>query len=368
MPVKFYNKIDDVPYLSEEEKKELKPVAEKFNFLVNDYYLGLINWNDPNDPIRRLVIPTADEINDDWPTDPSKESHYTIMKGVQHKYKSTCLFLVSSVCAGVCRYCFRKRIFFQGKDPEKLEDLEKALEYVREHKEITNVLLTGGDPLMLPTKDLRRVIEGLRQIEHVRTIRLGTRVPVYYPQRILEDDELVGMLSENSKLDKRIYIITHFMHPRELTDVARKAIDKVLKAGIIMANQTPLIAGINDNPETLRDLLNELAFAGVPPYYIFQCRPTVGNKTYSVPVERAYRIIEQAKSQVTGLAKRAKYAMSHATGKIEIIGLDDEYIYFKYHRAAHDEDSGKFVIAKRNPEGYWFDDFEVVKEIKLVDL
>ena len=158
------------------------------------------------------------------------------------------------------------------------------------------------------------------------------------------------------------------MHPRELTDVARKAIDKVLKAGIIMANQTPLIAGINDNPETLRDLLNELAFAGVPPYYIFQCRPTVGNKTYSVPVERAYRIIEQAKSQVTGLAKRAKYAMSHATGKIEIIGLDDEYIYFKYHRAAHDEDSGKFVIAKRNPEGYWFDDFEVVKEIKLVDL
>ena len=356
MKVKYVTKIEQLERLSEQERAELKKVTEQFAFRSNDYYLSLIDWDDPNDPIRQIIIPHTQELDEWGRLDPSDEKTYTIMPGLEHKYNSTALFLVSNVCDGICRYCFRKRVFIE---PQKdyLRDLPAALQYIKRHHEITNVLLTGGDPLVLTTSKLENIIRQLREIEHVRIIRIGTKTPVFNPYRIVDDPALLEMIEKYSTQWKKIYVITHFVHPRELTDVAVKAIHLLQKCGAMIANQTPLIRGLNDNPEVLSELLGKLSFIGAAPYYVFQCRPALGNKAYTVPIEQGYKIVEQAKARVSGLAKRARFVMSHSSGKIEIVGKTKDFVYLKYHRAARDEDSGCFMALASNPNACWLDDY-----------
>ena len=251
---------------------------------------------------------------------------------------------------------------------ETLRDIPAAMQYIREHREITNVLLSGGDPLSLSTRKLKKIIHQLRRIEHVGIIRLGTKMPAYNPYRILNDRHLIKMIHKYSTPEKRIYVITHFDHPRELTQPARKAITLLYKAGAIMANQTPLIRGINDEPFVLAELFRTLSFAGISPYYVFQCRPTTGNKPYAVPIEEGYEIFECAKSMVSGLAKTANYIMSHTTGKILVAGKTDDQIFFKYHRTADDADNSQIIVAAGNPQAYWFEDYpELVEYTESVD-
>jgi L-lysine 2,3-aminomutase len=154
----------------------------------------------------------------------------------------------------------------------------------------------------------------------------------------------------------------HFNHPRELTDVAVRGIDALHRAGVITVNQTPLIKGVNDDSETLHELFQKLASIGAPPYYVFICRPTLGNEGYAVPVETALQVFTKARETSSGLAKRARLTMSHVEGKIEVLGMTDEEIYFKFHRAAHPEDNAKMIIAERNPEACWFDDYVILSE------
>ncbi|MCP4256626.1 MAG: KamA family radical SAM protein, partial [Planctomycetes bacterium] len=298
---------------------------------------------------------------------PSDEESYTIIPGLEHKYNSTALLLISNVCEGICRYCFRKRVFID-KQNSYLHDPAAAMQYITEHKEITNVLLTGGDPFALETSKLDNMIKQLRKIEHVQIIRIGTKMPAFNPLRIIEDTALLEMISKYSTEQKKIYIMTHFDHPRELTDVAIKSVNLLQKAGAVLANQTPLIRGVNSNPKALAELLGKLSFIGVVPYYIFQCRPAIGNKTYTVPIEEGYEIVEQAKSLVSGLAKRARYTMSHTSGKIEILGKTKEFVYFKYHRAADDKNSGRCLVFKSNPNAYWFDDYDEVERDYSINL
>jgi len=356
---KYLTKIEQIDQLNQQEKTELQKVTERFVFRSNDYYLSLIDWNDPDDPIRRIVIPHVRELDKWGRLDPSDEKTYTVIPGMEHKYNSTVLLLVSSVCDGICRYCFRKRVFMEPHH-EYLRDVLAAVHYIRQHSEVTNVLLTGGDPLVLSTPRLEDIVRQIREIEHVQIIRIGTKIPAFNPHRIVDDLTLPEMIQAYSTDRKRIYIMTHFIHPRELTDVAVKAIDLLKKAGAVIANQAPLIRGVNDDPEVLAELLAKLSFVGAVPYYIFQCRPAVGNKAYTVPIEEGYEIVEQAKTKVSGLAKRIRYTMSHSTGKIEIIGKTKDFVYFKYHRAADDADSGRFLVFKSNPNAYWFDDYDEV--------
>jgi len=358
---KYLTKIEQLEQLSQQERVELKKVADKFAFRGNDYYLSLIDWDDPDDPIRKIIIPNLQELEEWGRLDPSDEKTYTIMPGLEHKYNSTAVFLISNVCDGICRYCFRKRVFI---DPQSayLRDLPAALQYVKQHREITNVLLTGGDPLVLTTSKLENIVSQLSQIEHVRIIRIGTKIPAFNPYRIIDDPALLEMIETYCAERKRIYVMTHFVHPRELTDAAVKAVGLLQRAGAMLANQTPLIRGLNDNPEVMAELLRQLSFIGAVPYYIFQCRPALGNKAYTVPIERGYEIIEQAKSRVSGLAKRVRYAMSHSTGKVEIIVKTKDVVYFRYHRAADDQDSGRRLAFKSNPNAYWLDDYDEMVE------
>lgn len=305
---------------------------------------------------------------DEWGRlDPSNEKEYTIMPGLEHKYNSTALFLVSDICDGICRYCFRKRVFIESHEEHKL-NLPAALEYVRQHAEITNVLLTGGDPLVLTTAKLENIIRPLRGIDHVQIIRIGTKVPSFNPYRIVNDPDLLKVLSKYSEDRRKIYFMTHFVHPRELTDLAVESVRLLHKAGTIVANQMPLIRGLNDKPEVLAELLAELSFIGAVPYYIFQCRPALGNRAYTLPIEQGYEIIEQAKALVSGLAKRARFVMSHSSGKIEIVGGTEGRVYFKYHRAACDGDSGRFMVFKSNPNAYWLDDYDEIIRDYSIDL
>ncbi len=365
MNTEYIKEIEKIEKLSLRKKKQLKKVTNTYAFCANNYYLSLINWDDPYDPIKRLIIPNIKELNEWGKLDPSNERQYTVMPGVQHKYPSTVLFLVSNICGGICRYCFRKRIFMRE---ETLKDIDSAIEYVNNHKEITNVLLTGGDPLILEASKLEEIIRRLREIDHVGIIRIGTRMPVFDPYRIINDPYIINMFNKYSTKDRRIYVITHFDHPRELTDIAIKALNMIYESGVVLSNQTPLIRGVNDNPAVLAELFRRLSFIGVSPYYVFQCRPSSGNKDYALPIEEGYKIFEKAKSMVSGVAKLAKFVMSHATGKMEIIGMTENHLILKYHRAAKKEDSGRIIILNRNPDGYWLEDYQPVNNYYPVSL
>jgi KamA family protein len=359
---KYITRLDQLNGLDENDKLRLKEVAERFVFRTNEYYVSLVDWNDPDDPIRRLVVPDEAELEDWGRLDASFEAEYTVVPGLEHKYRSTALMLVNDVCGAYCRFCFRKRLFMDDND-EVVKDVRKGIAYIRRHKEITNVLLSGGDPLIMSTSKLEKIIRRLREIDHVQIIRIGTKMPVFNPYRITEDPSLLELIKKYSTFEKRIYVMAHINHPVELTDVAVEGLGLLQKAGAVTVNQTPLIAGVNDDPVVLSELFNKLSYIGVPPYYVFQCRPTQGNRTFSVPVERSYEIFERARANSSGLAKRARLAMSHTSGKVETIGLTETHVFFKYIRAHRDSDNSRFLIFERNPNAYWFDDYEEAVQI-----
>ncbi|MCD6383183.1 MAG: KamA family radical SAM protein [Thermoplasmata archaeon] len=356
MPYKYITSLDNVPHLSEEMKKKLRKVEKVYRFRATDYYLSLINWDDPDDPIRKIVIPHEHELEPWGYIDPSNEKNYTVMPGVEHKYPQTVLILASNVCAGICRFCFRKRIFMK-EYMEFVRNFPQLIDYLKKHKEVTNVLLSGGDPMVLSTERLEYMIKRIREVDHIQIIRIGTKVPVYNPYRIIEDPSLLEMISRYSTDEKKIYVITDINHPKELTPQAIKALNLLQKAGAILANQTPLIRGLNDSVEVLTALFRKLSFIGVPPYYVFQCRPTVGNKYFAVPIERGLEILEETKKNCSGLAKRARFIMSHTTGKIEIVGMTDTHIYMKYMSAVDESMYGKLMVFRRNPNAYWLEDY-----------
>lgn len=359
--IKYITRVKRVEQLSQKEVEELQEVEQKFVFRSNSYYNSLIDWSDPEDPIRKLVIPHKDELTDWGDLDASSEEHYTEARGLEHKYQDTALILFNNICGAYCRYCFRKRLFMDGND-DTVEDMAEAIAYIKTHSEISNVLITGGDPLIASTRKIRPFIESLRKIDHVKIIRFGTKMTAFNPYRLIEDEALHEMIREFSTADKRIYIMNHFTHPRELTEPAIEAINKLIKSGAICINQAPMLKGINDNVDTLKELFEKLSEIGVPPYYVFGVRPTLGNKPYTVPIETISEIFEKARVRTSGLAARARFVMSHKSGKIEVLGMTQDKIIFRYHRAANLEERGRVMIYKRNPEALWFDDYKELLE------
>ncbi|MCG6927241.1 MAG: 4Fe-4S cluster-binding domain-containing protein [Acidobacteria bacterium] len=355
--VKYIRSVDQVPNIPESEREKLRKVSEKYVFRANDYYLGLINWNDPNDPIKQLIIPRTEELNDWGELDASKESLVTVTRGVQHKYPHTVLLLCNEVCGAYCRYCFRKRLFMDENDEVTL-DVSEGLKYIADNPAVSNVLLTGGDPLLMSTRRLTEIFDALRKIPHVRIIRIGSKMPAFDPWRVQRDEALQEAFRKYSQPDRRIYLMAHFDHPRELTAEAIAGLDCYMRNGVICVNQCPLIAGINDNAEILSELYQQLAWAGCPPYYLFQGRPTAGNEPYAVPIVRGWQIFHDANLKGSGLARRPRYVMSHETGKIEIVAVDDARIYLRYHRAKDESDRGRFMVYKRNDDAVWMDDLE----------
>ncbi len=231
--------------LSSEEEKQLRQVVKSLPMSITPYYASLIDWSDPDDPIRRMAVPSPEELNLAGSYDTSGERSNTKITGLQHKYPQTALILSTNKCAMYCRYCFRRRLMSEN-NKETLQNIDDAVNYIRDHKEITNVLISGGDPLLLPTDVIENILKKLSEIEHVGFIRFGTRVPVTFPDRILKDAKLLKMLGKYSTKERRIYLVTQFNHPREITTKTISVANKLMNAGIILNNQTVLLKKVND--------------------------------------------------------------------------------------------------------------------------
>lgn len=338
-----------------EEAAKMDEILDKYPMSIPSYYLSLIDFHDPQDPIRKMCIPSIDETDLGGSFDTSGEASNTVIVGMQHKYRESAMVLSTNHCAMYCRHCFRKRLVGLT-DDEIAKYFDNIIVYIKEHKEISNVLISGGDSFLNSNETIEKYLNALSCIEHLDFIRFGTRVPVVFPQRITEDTELQGILQKYTQ-KKQIYVVTQYNHPKELAEESVSAIKCLLNMGIPVKNQTVLLKGVNDDPAILGLLLKKLTQYGVIPYYIFQCRPVTGVKNqFQVPFLKGYEIVEQATNMQNGQGKCFKYALSHETGKIEVVGrIDGNKMIFKYHQAKDLKDQGKLFIKELTEDDCWLD-------------
>ncbi len=343
-------------HLTPEEVAKLEPIVENYPMQIPAYYLNLIDPDDPNDPIRKMAVPSYFEENKAGSEDTSGELDNTVLPGLQHKYRQTVLILSTSKCAMYCRHCFRKRLVGGTQDDEIAENFGAIIQYIKQHTEISNVLISGGDSLLISNTMIRRWLAALTTIQHLDFIRFGTRIPVTFPRRTHENPEMLSIFKEFAT-KKQIAIVTQFNHPREITKQSKKAIRLLREAGTIVKNQTVLLRGVNDDAQTLATLLRQLTAIGCLPYYVFQCRPVKGVKGgFQVPLREGYQIVEAAKAMQNGFGKHLHYCLSHPTGKIELLGTTESGdMITKYHEAKNEADYGKIIIRKTDPEQCWYD-------------
>lgn len=284
--------------LSVTEQTQAKLVATKFPIAVTPFYLSLINPADPNDPIRKQALPSFQEIaqGNVGFEDPLEEKRDSVVPGLVHRYPDRVLMVLTDLCPMLCRHCTRKREWQHGNWVRTPAEIDRMLDYIRNNKAVRDVIISGGDPLTLSTQRLEAVLRGLRQIEHVEIIRIGSRCPVVLPQRI--DDELCSMLSKYGP----IWLNTHFNHLNEVTPEAALACDRLLRSGVPVNNQTVLLKGINDSVETQTRLSHGLLKIKVRPYYLFQCDEVQGTEHLRTPVETGISIIEGMRGHTSGLA------------------------------------------------------------------
>lgn len=373
----YTTNLQDVPGIQASELTKLQTIAKRFHFKAPRKYLRLID--SPDSPIRRIVVPHRDELDMQGSMDPSGEHTYTVIPGLEHKYKETVLLLVSDICEGICRYCFRKRLFIKPDQYSTIKDFPRAVEYIRNYnnhyeQKISNVILSGGDPFALPLDNLEQMVATLSEIEGVQAIRIGSKALAYNPWKFMGRGTHAKAAKRLAQYigPVRLYLINHFDVAKELK-YAEEPLLEFEKHRFKLKNQTPLIKGVNDKPEVLGELFLELSRLGVDPYYVFICRPAIGNYKYTVPVEEAWQIFTDAQSLCSGLDKKAKLVMSHFKGKIEVVGpldliIDGElqkFFVMKYHRAAEEQNEGKIFLVESNPSARWLDDYEKpVEEIQ----
>lgn len=264
-------------------------------FAITPYYLSLFNQHDADDPLRKTVVPRLAEF-DSAPEefdDPCGEDGDMVAPGLVHRYPDRVLFLINETCSVYCRYCTRSRLVGSG---EHEVDFEEAYRYLENHPEVRDVLISGGDPLVLDDGRLEKILKRLRAIPSIKVLRVGTKVPTVLPQRITDD--FVAMLKRYSPF----YMSIHFTHPDEITPEVEAACNKLADNGIVTFSQTVLMKGVNDDPEVMKTLMQRILELRVRPYYIYQCDPVKGTKHFRTPVQTGLNIIEHLRGHITGYA------------------------------------------------------------------
>ncbi|NOX97706.1 MAG: KamA family radical SAM protein [Nitrospirae bacterium] len=299
--------------LTKEERVSIKEASFRFTWAITPYFAGLIDRTDRHCPIRMQVVPTAEELFDDaGVADPLDEEKHAPVELVIRVYPDRVAFCIGNRCPTYCRHCLRKETMVGKPDREFSDDKVAAgIRYIREHAEIRDVLLTGGDPLMMPDDRLEDIIRRLHAIPSVEVIRIGSRAPCTLPQRITP--ELCKMLEKYHP----IYLNTQFNHPREITPEAEQACARLASAGIPLGNQSVLLRGINDNLPTMKKLCQQLMRIRVRPYYIYQCQTLTGTRHLRTPIERGLKIMRGLQGYTSGLAV-PKYVLDTPYGKIPI--------------------------------------------------
>jgi lysine 2,3-aminomutase len=274
-------------------------LSTPFSFRVTPYYLSLINASDEQDPLRRIAIPQYKEFHDHQEglfLDPLGEKNNNPTKRIIHRYSDRVLFLITDFCSVYCRYCTRKHFTGQEQALPNKDDYTKALEYIKNNTGIREVILSGGDPLTLSNSQLNQILSDLRSIDHIEILRLGTRMPVVCPMRI--DNELCSILTQY----KPLYLMTHFNHPKELTEESAKALELLANTGTPLMNQMVLLNGVNNHPAIIQALCRRLLYLRVKPYYLFQCDPSLGSDHLRTPIEEGEALIRELWGHLSGLA------------------------------------------------------------------
>ena len=317
---------------------------------ITPYYASLISPTDPDDPLRRTMIPSMAEydVAPGERDDPLGEEDHSPMPGLVHTYPDKILFLVTDFCATYCRYCTRSRMVGGGEFLPEKSMWSKALAYIEEHKEVRDVLLSGGDPLVLADDRLEWLLERLHAIPHVEFIRIGTKIPAVLPQRITP--ELVSMLRKYHPL----WMSIHFTHPNELTPESARACARLADAGIPMGSQTVLLRGVNDDVDVMKDLMVGLLKLRVRPYYIHQCDPVTGSSHFKVPVEQGLEILKALHGHTTGYA--VPHYMIDAPGGGGKVPISPDYVVGR--------EGGDLLLRSYNGKVYRYPDEQAVGKYK----
>jgi lysine 2,3-aminomutase len=330
---------ENLPLICRSEFEEIQKVISLYPMHINPYYLSLIK--EKGDAIYRQCIPSIEELKDNLQEDPLAEEIMSPVSCIVHRYPDRVLFTISSKCAMYCRFCTRKRKVGTERMEITKKQILAGISYIAGHSEIRDVLLSGGDPLMLEDNELEWIIKKLRNISHIEIIRIGTRIPCTLPQRI--SPELCEMLKKYHP----VYINTHFNHPDEITVEAKEACEMLANAGIPLGNQTVLLKGINDSPEIMKKLVQKLLTIRVRPYYIYQADMTKGTNHFRTKVEKGIEIIKNLRGWTSGVA--VPHYVIDAPGGGGKIPILPEYLK-KYKR------NGKIILKNyRDKEHVYFD-------------
>lgn len=290
--------LEEYMELSPEERVGCSHADKKLKLAITPYFFNLIDRNDPECPIRRQVIPREEEmfVAPEEMLDPVGEEGAMGVPGLVHRYPDRVLFLVTNVCAAYCRYCTRSRLVSNAQGYDFHPNYENALRYIEEHPEVRDVLLSGGDPLLLSDQKLDYLLGRLRAIPHVQFIRIGSRVPVFLPQRVTPE------LQEVFRRHGPIWMSIHVNHPKECTDELYEATERLSYAGVPLGNQSVLLRGINDDVETMKSLVHRLLMMRVRPYYLYQCDLITGSRHLRADVQKGVEIIRGLRGHTTGYA------------------------------------------------------------------
>lgn len=303
--------------LTADEEQAIDESAGKYRWSVTPYYASLMDPDDPTCPIRQQAVPALGELAEfsGAEVDPVGDMFYRRTNRVVHKYPDRVIMLITEACPVYCRHCTRKfhttdvdGSYFRDNEGESFEE---DLRYIAEHPEIRDVLLTGGDPLSYRDGKLEEIISGLRAIPSVEIIRIGSRFPVLLPQRVT--DELCEMLARYHP----VWLNTHFNHPKEITPESAAAVDRLLRHGIPVGNQTVLLRGVNDDVATMRTLMTELLRIRVRPYYLYHCDNVTGVSHFMTSIEKGWEIMEGLQGHITGFGV-PQYVLTTKIGKIPI--------------------------------------------------
>ena len=289
--------IEKVIPLTESERKALQTQG-LFRVDVTPYFISLIDPEDPNDPVRKQIIPVSEEMNafTAMMEDSLAEDRHSPVPGLVHRYPDRVLMLVTTQCASYCRYCTRSRIVGDPGQTFNRQDFELQIEYLKRTPQVRDVLLSGGDPLVLAPKILEELLTRLREIPHIEIVRIGSRVPVFMPMRITQ--ELCDMLAKFHPL----WLNIHVNHPNEISKELAEATDRLSRAGIPLGNQSVLLAGVNDCAHLQRELVQKLTRIRVRPYYLYQCDLVEGSGHFRTPVAKGIEIIEALRGHTSGYA------------------------------------------------------------------
>jgi len=403
------DRIAPLKKLSESQRFAMRVVASVLPFRVNQYVIDeLIDWNNiPNDPVFQLTFPqremleeedfekmaevlrsdkskaevlsVANEIRQKLNPHPAGQQSLNVpqlgeetLDGIQHKYRETVLFFPSQgqVCHSYCSFCFRWAQFIGDKELRfSAKEADHLHEYLKQHKNISDLLITGGDPMVMKTKHLVNYLEVLMQpeFEHIQTIRIGTKSLTFWPQRYVTDedaDALLSLLSRLIQAGKHVALMAHFNHWREMeTDIAREAIRRLRETGAVIRTQAPLLKNINDDPQVWARMWRTQVKLGLVPYYMFVERDTGAREYFEVPLAQAWEIYREAMQQVSGLARTARGpSMSAGPGKVEIQGVStvngEKVFVLRFIQARNPDWVQRPFFAKYDSEATWLDQLE----------